>query len=709
MGDRRSAVPHAGAAGGARRLARRGGSRAIATRQTHGLSSLTGIGPETAAKFAEVGVRTPGDLLAYVPRAYRDWREPVPIALLTEGEAIVVGRILHVKERKGRLPLVTLVLADDSGRIEAKLFGRAYLLGKLSVGDRLFVAGRVTRTGLLPEINVTSHKLLRENEHYEGEIVPVYAATKELTTRTIRTVVAKNLDRLIAQQADALPPSLVRRFGFVPRTEAWREVHAPRDLEAVARARERIVFDEFFAIALAAALKRARREAEGGARAIDLPGGFWDAFVAQLSFAPTGAQRRVIEQIWHDMGRTAAMNRLLQGDVGSGKTLVAAAAIVLAHRGGLQSALMAPTEILAAQHAAKLAPLLLPFGVAVEAVFGSMGARERRRAQDRIASGEAALAVGTHALLTESVTFDQLGLVVIDEQHRFGVRQRAALRAKSGVPHTLAMTATPIPRTLAQTKFADMDVAIIDELPPGRTPIQTFVIRASRKREVYAFVRKNVELGRQAYVVAPAIDESEGALTGAIAEAERLQKKTFGDLRVDLLHGQMHSRDKEEAMERFKRHETDVLVATTVVEVGVDVPNASVMVVLDAQRYGLAQLHQLRGRVGRGVVQSFCILVPDDAAGAVERLRVLEQTGDGFAIAEADLKLRNAGELAGTAQAGEMGMIGDIVDDFALYMRAKEAADAIVARDPELRDLEHQTLRAMVDANVSARAVLVTA
>jgi ATP-dependent DNA helicase RecG len=298
---------------------------------------------------------------------------------------------------------------------------------------------------------------------------------------------------------------------------------------------------------------------------------------------------------------------------------------------------------------------------------------------------------------------------VIDEQHRFGVRQRAALRAKSGAPHTLAMTATPIPRTLAQTKFADMDVSVIDELPPGRTPIETYVIRASRKDRVYAFVRKNVELGQQVYVVAPAISADDDSLTSALAEAERLREKVFPDLRVDVLHGKMHSRDKEAAMGRFKRHETDVLVATTVVEVGVDIPNASVMVVLDAQRYGLAQLHQLRGRVGRGVARSFCVLVPADDAGDVARLHVLEDTTDGFEIAEADLRLRNAGELAGTAQAGEMGTIGDLVDDFALYMRAKAAADAIVARDPELRDPEHDALRAMVDANVSARALLVTA
>jgi ATP-dependent DNA helicase RecG len=650
----------------------------------------------------------------------------MPIGALRDGEAIVVGRVLRVKERKGRgrFQLVTATLQDDTGAVEAKWFGQRYLAGKLAPGDRVFVAGRVTRTGLLPEINVSAHKLLRENERYEGEIIPVYAATKDLTTRVIRGAIAKNLDRMIARHTDALPPALVRRFGFPPLAKAWRDVHAPRDMEQIARARERIVFDEFFAIALAAAVKRARREAAGGARPLTHPNGFWDAFVAELPFAPTGAQRRVIERIWTDMGRTAPMNRLLQGDVGSGKTLVAAAAIVLAHKGGVQSALMAPTEILAAQHAAKLAPLLLPFGVTVEAVFGSQGARERRNAEDRIRSGEAALAVGTHALLTESVTFADLGFVVIDEQHRFGVNQRLQLRGKGGAAHTLSMTATPIPRTLAQTKYADMDVSIIDELPPGRTPIKTFVIRASRKHEVYEFVRKNVELGRQAYVVAPAIDAAEPddeedtpkkkrppgpPLITATEEAERLKTTVFPDLRVDLIHGRMTPREKDAVMDRFKRGATDVLVSTTVVEVGVDVPNASVMVVLDAHRYGLAQLHQLRGRVGRGVAESFCILVPPEDAGEIERLHVLEQTTDGFEIAEADLRLRKAGELAGTAQAGDTETIGNIIDDFALYMRAKEAADEIVARDPDLSAPEHRPLLALLDESASARAMLITA
>ena len=635
----------------------------------------------------------------------------MPIASVREGEAIVVGRVTHVKERKGRgrFQLVTATLQDDTGAIQAKWFGQRYMSGKLAPGDRVFVAGRVVGAGFLREINVSAHRLLRENERFEGEIIPVYAASKDLPSRTIRTAIAKNLDRLIAQHTDALPPPLVRRFGFAPLAKAWRDVHAPHDLDDAARAKERIVFDEFFTIALAAAVKRARREAEGGAHALTHPDGFWNAFTAELPFAPTGAQERVIERIWADMARTAPMNRLLQGDVGSGKTLVAAAAIVLAHKGGVQSALMAPTEILAAQHAAKLAPLLLPFGVTVEAVFGSQAARQRRRAEERIASGEAALAVGTHALLTESVAFRELGLVVIDEQHRFGVNQRKTLREKSTAPHTLAMTATPIPRTLAQTKYADMDVSILDELPPGRTPIRTFVVRESRKPHVYELVRKAVATGQQAYVVAPAIDASETALTGALAEAEHLRKKIFPDLRVDVLHGKMPPREKDAVMDRFKRGETDVLVSTTVVEVGVDVPNASVMVVLDAHRYGLAQLHQLRGRVGRGVAESYCILVPPDDAAEVERLHVLEETTDGFEIAEADLRLRRAGELAGTAQAGGADTIGNIVDDFALYMRAKEAADAIVASDPDLSAPEHRPLLALLDESASARAMLITA
>ncbi len=614
-----------------------------------------------------------------------------------------------MRERPGRFPLVSAEISDGTGTLTAKWFGRRHLFGKLAAGEQLFLAGRVARTPRALELNVTSHRVLAPGEPYSGEIVPVYAATKDLTSRQIRAVIAKNLVTLVTRRADVLPPEIVRRYGFPALRTAWHDVHAPHDPAAVEAGRRRIVFEEFFGIALAAALKRARREAAGGALAVSAPPEMWAEFCAQLPFAPTGAQRRVIEQIWADLQRPAPMNRLLQGDVGSGKTLVAAAAIVLAHRGGLQSALMAPTEILAAQHAAKLAPLLLPFGIAVEAVFGSLGARERRGANDRIRSGAAGLAVGTHALLTESVEFARLGLVVIDEQHRFGVEQRARLRGKGGAPHTLYMTATPIPRTLAQTRYADLDLSLIDELPPGRTPIETYVLRAGRKPQAYEFVRKNVELGRQAYIVAPAIDATETSLTGALREAERIARDVLPGLRVDVLHGKLPARDKESVMARFNRGATDVLVATTVVEVGVDVPNASVMVILDAHRYGLAQLHQLRGRVGRGVERSFCILIAPDDAADIERLEILARTTDGFIIAEEDLRLRREGEFAGTAQAGAgPGTIGNIVADFELYMQAKAEADAIVAHDPELQAPETRGLLALIDAVSVARAMLVT-
>jgi ATP-dependent DNA helicase RecG len=644
------------------------------------------VGPELTRKFAEIGVVTPDDLLSYLPRAYRDWRRAQPIGAVEPGEAVIVGTIGAVRERPGRYPLVSAELSDGSGAIAAKWFGRRHLFGKLAAGERLFVAGRVARGARGLEINVTNHRVLQPDEVYTGEIVPVYAATKELASRQIRSTIAKNLAQLIGGRTDALPPDLARKYDFPAFATAWRDVHAPRDPVDVDAGRRRIVFEEFFGIALAAALKRARREAAGGATAIALPAGLWNEFCAQLPFAPTAAQTRVVERIWADMNRPAPMNRLLQGDVGSGKTLVAAAAILLAHRGGLQSALMAPTEILAAQHTAKLAP-----------------------ANDRIRSGAAALAVGTHALLTESVEFARLGLVVIDEQHRFGVAQRARLRGKATAPHTLYMTATPIPRTLAQTRYADLDLSIIDELPPGRTPIETYVLRASRKPRAYEFVRKSVEAGRQAYIVAPAIDASESALTGALHEAEHIRRDVLPELRVDVLHGKLPSRDKEAVMQRFNRGETDVLVATTVVEVGVDVPNASVMVILDAQRYGLAQLHQLRGRVGRGVERSFCILVAPDDAGDIERLEILASTTDGFTIAEEDLRLRREGEFAGTAQAGTgMGTIGNIVADFELYMHAKAEADAIVAQDPEFRAPAHRTLRALVETVPAARALMVT-
>ena len=575
---------------------------------------------------------------------------------------------------------------------------------------RLFVRGRVERNFSGPLVSVTHYEQLGEGEEHQGELQPVYRASKDLASRKIAAVVKKNLSRLLAlAPADPIPAGVAAARRYPTLSEAYRGVHAPETPEEADQARERFVFGEFLALATAAQLRRTERERDHDARALRIPGDLLERFEGTLPFALTGAQRKAILEIWADMSRDVPMNRMLQGDVGSGKTLVAAAAVLLAAVNGLQSALMAPTELLAWQHAGKLAPLLLPFGLGVEALFGGMSARARAAALAKLAGGEAALAVGTHALIEERVDFDRLGLAIIDEQHRFGVEQRARLRAKALSPHTLHMTATPIPRTLAQTVYADLDLSIIDELPPGRTPIETFAVRNSRLGRVYEFIRKIVGNGQQTYIVAPVIDESERSLTSAVAEAERLKSETFADLRVGLLHGRMPSREKEAVMERFVRRELDVLVSTTVVEVGVDVANATAMVVLDANRYGLAQLHQLRGRVGRGAAKSYCILVYPDDTGESSRLEILTRSTDGFLIADEDLQLRGPGQLAGTIQSGVSDLrFGDLLRDIDVYRAAKAAAESIVAADPHLARLEHAGLRAVLASEPSTRALLLS-
>jgi ATP-dependent DNA helicase RecG len=679
------------------------------------VGELAGVGAKTAPLFRELGIDSARALLEYLPFRYDDLRFPTPAARLGDsgGEENAVGTVAGVKERRVRgLEIVELQLNDDAGdRFVAKWIGRnRYVYGRFHEGMRLFVRGRIERNLSGPIVGVTHYGVLAEGQEYRGELVPIYRASKDLASRKIATVVKKNLPLLLETlPQDPLPASLAAARRYPTLRDAYGAVHAPHSPEEARHARERFVFGEFLTLATAAQLRRGERERDHDARALRVPPDLLQRLEATLPFALTESQRKVIVEIWADMRRDVPMNRLLQGDVGSGKTLVAAAAVLLAAENGMQSALMAPTELLAWQHAAKLAPLLLPFGLGVEAVFGSQSARSRAAALQKLANGEAALAVGTHALLEQRVGFDRLGLAIIDEQHRFGVEQRARLRAKAISPHTLHMTATPIPRTLAQSVYADLDVSTIDELPPGRTPIETFAVRASRLERVYEFVRANVAAGHQAYVVAPAIDEGEGTLTSAVAEAERLTANVFGDLRLGLLHGRLASREKEETMARFSRGELDVLVSTTVVEVGVDVANATTMVVLDAHRYGLAQLHQLRGRVGRGAAKSFCILVYPDDAGDRERLEILTGTTDGFAIADEDLRLRGPGQLAGTVQSGAADLrFGDLVRDIDVYRAAKSAAETIVARDPSLERAEHAGLRAALESQPSTRALVIS-
>jgi len=679
------------------------------------IASLSGVGPKTAQLFADLGIETAAALLEYLPFRYDDLRFATPAMQLglTGGEENAVGHVIEVKERRVRgLEIVELRMRDATGaNFTAKWIGRnRYVYGRFREGMRLFVRGRVERTLSGATVNVSQYAQLTEDEQYHGELVPIYRASRELASRKIASVIKKNLARLIAEApADPLPPSLAATREYGSLDEAFRAVHAPRTPEEAERARQRFVFTEFLLLATAAQMRRAHRERDHDAEALRVPPDLLEQLERTLPFALTGAQRRVIVEIWNDMSRDVPMNRLLQGDVGSGKTLVAAAAVLLAAHNGMQSALMAPTELLAWQHAARLAPLLLPFGVTLEAVFGSQSGRARAAALDRLAGGEASVAVGTHALLTQGVEFNRLGLVIIDEQHRFGVEQRARLRAKGISPHTIHMTATPIPRTLAQSVYADLDLSIIDELPAGRTPIETFAVRASRLPRVYEFVRKNVAAGHQAYIVAPAIDEGDGMLTSVVAEAERLKNDVFPDLRLGLLHGRLSAREKEEIMRRFIARELDALVSTTVVEVGVDVPNATAMVVLDAQRYGLAQLHQLRGRVGRASAKSYCILVYPDDAVERERLEILTQSTDGFKIADEDLRLRGPGQFAGTMQSGGAELrFGDLLHDVEIYRAAKVAAERIVAADPQLTRHEHSGLRQALESQPSTHALLVS-
>lgn len=681
------------------------------------IDDLDGVGAKSAPLFRALGIETARDLLDYFPFRYEDLREPMSAASLLaagasdDGEVNAVGRVTGVRERIVRrgMEIVEVRLQDDSGAFVAKWIGRhRYAMGRFREGMRLFVRGRLERNLAEPSINVTHYRTLGPDEPYRGEMVPVYRASKDLPSRKIATVVKKNLGTLLDLAGDdVLSPALARERGFPTLRDAYRAVHLPQSPQEAAGAQARFIFAEFFVLAAAAQLRRAARERTHDASALSTPSELLAEFERPLPFELTNAQRRSIEQIWRDMSRDVPMNRLLQGDVGSGKTLVAAAAIVLAARNGFQSALMAPTEILAAQHRDKLLPVLLPLNVKSEYVSGSQKQSERRAAADRIASGAADLAIGTHALLSESVEFRKLGLVIIDEQHRFGVEHRARLRAKGGEPHTLHMTATPIPRTLAQSVYADLDESKIDEMPPGRTPIQTFAVREGRLAQVYEFVRAAVARGSQVYVVAPAIEEGETGAASAATAYENLSKRIFPDFRIGLVHGRLAARERDDVMARFVSGDVDVLVATTVIEVGVDVPNATVMVVLDAHRYGLAQLHQLRGRVGRGAEASYCILVYPNDRHEAERLSILLQSNDGFAIAEADLELRGSGELAGTAQSGKSELrFGDIARDFAVYAQARAAAEATIRSDPGLRQAENAPLREALVATPSIRALL---
>ncbi|MCH7903806.1 MAG: ATP-dependent DNA helicase RecG [Armatimonadetes bacterium] len=674
---------------------------------------LKGVGPKHAVSLGKLGIETVGDLLFYMPRRYEDRRNLPPIGFLKPGQqATIRGEIVDIRSRKGRggKVILTVTVGDGTGHVRLIWFNQPWLRKTLeSVKGEVIAFGMVKESRQIMEMSSPEWEAVEDDDDSEdfARITPVYPLTEGVQQWVVRRAARSAVDYFGDQLKDPLPKELRKSHDLPDLAWTVRQMHGPDGEKEQEQARRRLVFEEFLFLQLSLQMRRAEVKQEIGTvfpiskiGSDEMPDGgtlfaegverlpIWEELVKMLPFEMTDAQRRVTQEIFDDMERPAPMNRLLQGDVGSGKTAVAAAAMLAAVRCGWQAALMVPTEILAEQHHVNFRELFDPVGVRVGLLVGRMGARAKKKAVDGALSGELQIVVGTHALIQDKVEFAKMGLAIIDEQHRFGVMQRAALRGKAREnPDVLVMTATPIPRTLTMTLYGDLDLSVIDEMPPGRKPIKTHWKLPHERPQVYASVRKLLDGKRQAYFVCPMITESIKMQTQAAVDLHyRLSEDVFKDFRVGLLHGQMKSAEKEEAMNRFRNAELDVLVSTVVIEVGVDVPNASVMVIEDANRFGLSQLHQLRGRVGRGRYQSYCVLIADGrTADAQRRLEVLVQTTDGFLIAEEDLRIRGPGDMAGTRQHGELDFrFGDLIRDGVLLEEARSAAIAVLADDPGL-------------------------
>ena len=659
---------------------------------------LKGVGEAKAKLFANLNIFTLGDLICHFPRGYEDRTKLVTISELSPDvpacfRATVMNNPRTAHIRKG-LDMTKVQLADTTGRLNVTFFNNRFAAGQLEYGREYIFYGAVS--GDFVGYNMTNPVF--ENPDSPGlttrRVLPVYPLTAGLTNAAVGKAVLQAL-AVCDPPAEILPEAVRAEYGILPAEEAYHAIHQPRNMEQAAQAKKRLIFEEFFVFSAGLSLMRSSRAEKKCAPYTNFN---MKPFYGSLPFSLTGAQSRAVEEILSDFRSGKPMNRLVQGDVGSGKTMVAAAAAYCAAGNGAQTALMAPTEILAEQHYASLSKLFAPLGITVDLLTGSMTVRQKREARERLASGETQVVVGTHALLTDATRFLRLGLVIADEQHRFGVAQRSKLSEKGEDPHLLVMSATPIPRTLALLMYGDLDVSILDELPPGRQTVETFLVGESYRARINAFIRKQVAEGHQCFVVCPAVEENqELGVKAASAWAETLQQTVFPDLRIALLHGQMKGAEKEAAMAAFARGEADVMVATTVIEVGVDVPNATLMVIEDADRFGLSQLHQLRGRVGRGKAKSYCILTSHNGnPETLQRLKALCKTNDGFRIAEEDLKLRGPGDFFGSRQSGLPAFrVGDLSCDLATLKQAQTASaqwiDAHGTEDtPEARALRER-------------------
>ncbi len=690
---------------------------------------LKGVGPQRAALLAERGIHTVEDLLGYLPFRYEDRTRFASIRAIEPGGTytlqaeVVSGGVVRFARSRGAV--YHLAVRDPTGMLHCTFFHGGYLEGRFKAGQRLVLYGKVEidpyRPARLEMINPQFELLGSDaaDSTEVGRIVPIYEAIGSIGSRTLRRIIYTALGNLDGQVPDPLPAGLLRRYRFPARHDALIYVHFPpatEPLEALnffrSPAHQRLIFEEFFFYQLGLALRRQQARQQTGIALRVREERIREALKRILPFKPTAAQKRVLAEIGADLERPVPMNRLLQGDVGSGKTIVALEAATIAMENGCQVALMAPTEILAVQHYLAARRTFARAGYRVELLISGLKPAEKKAARERVRAGAAQFVVGTHALIEEEVEFARLGLVVVDEQHRFGVLQRKRLIEKGtregASPHALVMTATPIPRTLSLTLYGDLDSSVIDEMPPGRTAVETRWTTEAHLPGVWEFLRREAARGRQGYIVYPVIEESKQELKAAIVEYERLSRTVFPDLRLGLLHGRMRSEEKEDGMERFRRGEIHVLVSTTVIEVGVDVPNATVMVIEHAERFGLAQLHQLRGRIGRGAEKSHCILIAprqltDDAR---ERLETMVRTGNGFEIAEIDLKLRGPGEFFGTRQHGEPGFhVASPLRDRELLERARQEAFALV-RSASAGTAAASAGEAAVPATAAASAAL---
>ena len=663
------------------------------------VTDLRGVGPARAAALQRLGIFTLYDLLAYFPRDYEDRTNPVEIAQLQPGvpacfEALVVSQPVLRRIGKGR-DVTKLTVADETGKLTLHYFNQPYIKTQLHYGERYYFYGALLERGM-QMANPAFEEAGRPGT-VTNRLLPVYPLTAGLSNRTLCACIRQAFSAAGALP-ELLPETVREQYGLCGVTEAYTSVHAPESWDALQRARKRLVFEEFFIFSAGLAVLRASRT---DMHTIPYDTACMDAFFRALPFRLTGAQSGAIDQILRDLSSGHVMNRLVQGDVGSGKTMVAAAACFCAVKNGKQAAFMAPTEILAEQHEKTLSALLGPLGVHVLLLTGAKTPAQKRAAREKIASGESQLIVGTHALISTGVEFHALGLVVADEQHRFGVAQRTRLTEKGDAPHLLVMSATPIPRTLALIAYGDLDVSVIAELPPGRRPVETFLVSEALRERLNGFIRKQCAGGHQVYVVCPAVEDGEeNTMKSAEGWAQTLRDETFPELRVGLVHGRMKSAEKDAALSAFRAGDYDILVATTVVEVGVDVPNATLMVIENAERFGLSQLHQLRGRVGRGSAQSYCVLVSGTKNEETKkRLQALCKTTDGFKIAEQDLALRGPGDFFGSRQHGlPLLKVASLQMDLETLRDAQQAAAAVIQTADSLNAPELAPLKARVEA-----------